>query len=118
MVVSARPRRDIGFHFVDQVSREARTVAGLDRMTDTSYTVRSTIDQPLQKAVEEALQEGLARYERNNGRAQFMGPEATLARFTVEKDQPHRLDTLACANAGRLFDGFEETKKGCQLQSR
>ena len=47
-------------------------------MTDTSYTVRSTIDQPLQRAVEEALQEGLARYERNNGRAQFMGPEANL----------------------------------------
>src|SRR6516165_8729988 len=78
MVVSARPRRDIGFHFVDQVAREARTVAGLDRMTDTSYTVHSTIDQPLQRAVEEALQEGLARYERNNGRAQFLGPEANL----------------------------------------
>jgi hypothetical protein len=40
------------------------------------------------------------------------------SRYTVEKDQPHRLDTLAGANAGRLFDGFEETKKGCQLQSR
>src|SRR5215471_10247688 len=78
IVASARPRRDIGFHFVDQVAREARTVAGLDRMTDTSYTVHSTIDQPLQRAVEEALQEGLARYERNNGRAQFMGPEANL----------------------------------------
>ena len=37
----------------------------------------------------------------------------TVARYTVEKDQPHRLDTLAGANAGRLFDGFEETKKGC-----
>jgi membrane peptidoglycan carboxypeptidase len=73
LVALDRPRRDIGFHFVDQVAREARIVAGLDRMTDTSYTVRSTIDQPLQRAVEEALQEGLARYERNNGRAQFMG---------------------------------------------
>src|SRR6516165_6038411 len=78
VVVSARPRRDIGIHFVDQVAREARTVAGLDRMTDTSHTVRSTIDQPLQRAFEEALQEGLERYERNNGRAQFMGPEANL----------------------------------------
>jgi 1A family penicillin-binding protein len=78
IVASAGPRRDIGFHFVDQVVREARTVAGLERMTDTSYTVRSTIDQPLQRAVEEALQEGLARYERNYGRAQFSGPEANL----------------------------------------
>jgi membrane carboxypeptidase/penicillin-binding protein len=89
MVASARPRRDIGYHFVDQVAREARTVAGLDRMTDTSYTVHSTIDQPLQRAVEEALQEGLARYERNNGRAQFMGPEANLgaAILRLESDR-------------------------------
>ena len=37
----------------------------------------------------------------------------TVARYTVEMGQPHRLETLAGANAGRLFDGFEETKKGC-----
>jgi len=39
--------------------------------------------------------------------------KGTVARYTVEKGQPHRLDTLANANASRLFDGFEETKKGC-----
>jgi poly(3-hydroxybutyrate) depolymerase len=37
----------------------------------------------------------------------------TVARYTVEKGQPHRLETLAGDNAARLFDGFEETKKGC-----
>jgi predicted esterase len=37
----------------------------------------------------------------------------TVARYTVEIGQPHRLETLAGARAGRLFDGFEETKKGC-----
>ena len=37
----------------------------------------------------------------------------TVARYTVEKGQPHRLETLAGANAARLFDGFEETKNGC-----
>jgi predicted peptidase len=37
----------------------------------------------------------------------------TLARYSVEQGQPHRLDTLAGANAGRLFDGFEETANGC-----
>jgi poly(3-hydroxybutyrate) depolymerase len=45
--------------------------------------------------------------------AEFLRSKGTLARYSVEKDQPHRLDTLADANAGRLFDGFEETRKGC-----
>jgi hypothetical protein len=46
--------------------------------------------------------------------AEFLRATGALARYTVEKDQPHRLDTLAGANAGRLFDGFEEAKKGCR----
>jgi predicted peptidase len=45
--------------------------------------------------------------------AEFLRSKGTVARYSVEKDQPHRLDTLAGANAGRLFDGFEETRKGC-----
>src|SRR5712671_2944920 len=36
-----------------------------------------------------------------------------VARYSVEEGQPHRLETLAGANAGRLFDGFEEAGKGC-----
>ena len=45
--------------------------------------------------------------------ADFLRSKGTVARYTVEKGQPHRLDTLAGPNAGRLFEGFEETKKGC-----
>ncbi len=45
--------------------------------------------------------------------AEFLRAKGTVAHYTVEKGQPHRLDTLAGANASRLFDGFEETKKGC-----
>ena len=37
----------------------------------------------------------------------------TLARYSQEKGQPHRLDTLAGANASRLFEGFETAAKGC-----
>jgi membrane carboxypeptidase/penicillin-binding protein len=80
MVAYERPRRDIGFHFVDQVAREAKSVAGIDAITANSYTVRSTISLPLQRAVEETLQEGLWRYERSAGRVQFRGPEASLAK--------------------------------------
>jgi poly(3-hydroxybutyrate) depolymerase len=45
--------------------------------------------------------------------AEMLRSKGTLARYTVEKGQPHRMETLAGASAGRLFDGFEETKKGC-----
>jgi poly(3-hydroxybutyrate) depolymerase len=45
--------------------------------------------------------------------AEWLSAKGTVARYTVEKGQPHRMETLAGANAGRLFDGFEETKKGC-----
>jgi len=45
--------------------------------------------------------------------AEFLRSKGAVARYTVEKGQPHRMETLAGANAGRLFDGFEETRKGC-----
>ena len=45
--------------------------------------------------------------------AEFLSAKGTVAHYTVEKGQPHRMETLAGASAGRLFDGFEETKKGC-----
>ena len=45
--------------------------------------------------------------------AEFLRAKGTVARYTLEKGQPHRLETLAGANAARLFDGFEETQKGC-----
>ena len=44
---------------------------------------------------------------------EFLRSKGTVARYSVEKGQPHRLETLAGTNAGRLFDGFEETAKGC-----
>ena len=45
--------------------------------------------------------------------AEFLRSKGTLARYSVEQGEPHRMETLAGPNAGRLFDGFEETQKGC-----
>ena len=45
--------------------------------------------------------------------AEFLRSKGAVARYSVEKGQPHRLETLAGASASRLFDNFEETKKGC-----
>ena len=79
LVAYERPHRDIGFHFVDQVAREAKAAAGIEAITANSYTVRSTISPQLQRAVEGALQEGLSRYERSSGRVQFRAAEANLS---------------------------------------
>ena len=79
-LVEYRPtRRDFGFHFVDHIAREAKMVAGLDTLTNSSYTVRSTVNSALQRVVEATLQEGLARYELNIGRYKFEGPEANIS---------------------------------------
>jgi predicted esterase len=45
--------------------------------------------------------------------AEFLRDSGAVARYSVEAGQPHRLDTLAGANAARLFDGFDEAGKGC-----
>jgi penicillin-binding protein 1A len=74
-----RVRRDTGFYFVDQLGREAKIVAGIDVLAGASYTIHATIDAGLQRATEAALQEGLATYELQTGRARFSGPEANLA---------------------------------------
>ena len=68
--------RDAG-HFFDYLGREAKALPAL-QLKSAAYTVRSTIDPALQSAAEAALQEGLAQYETNSGRASFQGPEANL----------------------------------------
>lgn len=74
-----RIRRTMGFHFVDHVSRDARTLGGIENLTAGGYTVRTTINAALQQETEAALQEGLARYELSIGRQRYQGPEANIA---------------------------------------
>jgi len=45
--------------------------------------------------------------------ADSLTSKGSLARYTVEKGQGHRLETLAGPSAGRLFDGFEQARKSC-----
>src|SRR5262245_2261613 len=70
-------RRDSGLHFVDFLSREAKS-DGVTSLTAEPYTVHSTINAALQREAESSLQEGLARFEMSSGRVSFRGPEANL----------------------------------------
>ena len=77
LVAYEQRRRDSGLHFVDFLSREAKT-DGVTSLTAEPYTVHSTINAALQREAESSLQEGLARFEMSSGRVLFRGPEANL----------------------------------------
>ena len=101
-----KPRRDIGFYFVDQVAREAKAAAGIEAITAHSYTVRSTINTQLQRAVEQALQEGLSRYERSSGRAFIPGRRGQPR----GRHPPHRSQAQAAGEKAGLAAGAENTR--------
>jgi membrane carboxypeptidase/penicillin-binding protein len=88
------PPRDSGFYFLDQATREARSVAGLASLTAAGITVRTTVRANLQRAAEAALQEGLFQYESRAGRTEWHGPETNLA------DAVHRIEAATPAPVG------------------
>ena len=88
------PQRDSGYYFLDHISREARTAAGIGLLGASATTVRTTIRPELQRAAEAALQEGLAQYEMRNARAEWHGPEANLAE-AIRRIEAARLTAVA-----------------------
>jgi membrane carboxypeptidase/penicillin-binding protein len=109
-----RPHRDAGFHFVDHLAREAKTLAGIDSLTAGSYTVRSTLIPGLQRTTEAALQEGLARYELTTGRARFAGPEANLAEAVKRIETDNAKDSPA-ASSGPLLPAWQQALQAARL---
>jgi penicillin-binding protein 1A len=81
-----RTRRDSGYYFTGEVAREVKAVAGVTESATDSYVIRSTINPQMQRAAEEALQEGLFDYERSNGRLEFKGAEANLSQAMARID--------------------------------
>jgi membrane carboxypeptidase/penicillin-binding protein len=76
---SPAQQRDSGYYFLDHVTREARSLAGVGALTAAGTTVRTTIRPDLQRAAEVALQDGLAQYEIRTGRTEWHGAEANLS---------------------------------------
>jgi penicillin-binding protein 1A len=98
-----RTRRDSGYYFTDEVAREVKAVAGVTESATDSYVIRSTINPQMQRAAEEALQEGLFQYERQNNRLEFQGPEANLSQAIVRIDA-NRKDAERKSDAGSKPD--------------
>ncbi len=73
------PPRDSGYYFLDHVTREARSAAGIGTLAAAGITVRTTVHPDLQRVAEAALQEGLAQYEIRTGRTEWRGAETNLA---------------------------------------
>jgi len=48
--------------------------------------------------------------------AKYLSAHGTVAQYSVEKGEPHRIATLAGEHAGRLFEGFEAARRGCTRQ--
>jgi poly(3-hydroxybutyrate) depolymerase len=53
-------------------------------------------------------------HDEMEGEAEYLRSKGTLARYSVEKDQPHRIESLVGGNAHRLFEGFEAAANGCR----
>lgn len=89
LAIAEPHRRNSGFAYLDYVVREAEELGRARSLAETAYTIRTTVQPELQAAVESALQEGLARYERQSGRYEFKGPEANLSEAIqrVEKNR-------------------------------
>jgi predicted peptidase len=46
--------------------------------------------------------------------AEYLSSHGSVALYSEEKGQPHRIETLAGTGASRLFDGFETARQGCR----
>jgi hypothetical protein len=46
--------------------------------------------------------------------AEYLSARGNVARYSMEKGQPHRIETLAGPGASRLFDGFETARQSCR----
>jgi predicted peptidase len=46
--------------------------------------------------------------------AEYLSARGTKARYTLERGEPHRIGTLADGGAKRLFDDFDEARRGCR----
>src|SRR5262249_20338008 len=95
-----------GSYFADYVGRELAVTSSLSAFRVGSYRIQSTLQPDVQQATELALQEGLANYEKSEGRVEFQGPElnlsAAIERATAQPDPSAGPDWLRALKGARL----------------
>src|SRR5262249_33479542 len=109
LVAYERPRRDIGFHFVDQVAREAKSIAGIEAITASSYTVRSTISRNCSARWRRRCKRGFRATSAAAG-ASSSAPSKPIYRRPFNASRP----TRGPATSGRLGSGRSRLR-GCHF---
>lgn len=79
-----------GGHFMAELSLQLKNQLGLDPR-ETSLSIESSMKPEVQISTERALQEGLAQYELQSGRAKYSGPEGNLQK---------QIEAIAVSQAG------------------
>jgi hypothetical protein len=51
--------------------------------------------------------------EQIRDQSEFFSEEGMNVQFTLEEGQQHLIESLTGEGAGRLFDHFEEARRGC-----
>lgn len=78
LVAFAGPQARKSFYFLDDILKGTAKGLGVSSLTEDSYVVKTTIHPQLQPMVEAAVQEGLAQFEMQNGRAKWKGPQKNI----------------------------------------
>src|SRR5215831_9613825 len=105
IVPPERPRNEAARYFFDYLTREEKTLPGIEPLANATYTIHSTIYPDLQAATEAALQEGLAQYEMRTGRVDFEGPETNLTEAIAQISGARAPASPGAAPAGAATPG-------------
>ena len=105
-IVSARNALPPRSYFTDQIRRQlsSKLDGGEDLLFSGGLTIRATLDPVLQSTAEQALRNGLEKYDRSRGR--YLGPLAEIAFLELGTTEQEWRDALADTRVPRDIIGW------------